>query len=235
MYGVRREGMIENSGKYYLYRHIRLDKNEPFYIGIGTKKHPDIDKNSNYERSYISHKQNNIWHKISKKTVYIVEILLESNDYDFIESKEIEFIKLYGRINLGTGILANLTDGGGGRHGMSLEEKQYRSRKVSGSGHPRYNKHCENITKERIGKANGGSNNGMFGKYGGNNPTSKQVYVYHLNGEYYKSFTSAREAGKELNMNYKTISEYAILDRINSRKFVYLFSFSKFNNIIERV
>jgi hypothetical protein len=21
--------------KYYLYRHIRLDKNEPFYIGIG--------------------------------------------------------------------------------------------------------------------------------------------------------------------------------------------------------
>lgn len=24
-------------GKHYLYRHIRLDKNEPFYIGIGTK------------------------------------------------------------------------------------------------------------------------------------------------------------------------------------------------------
>ena len=23
---------------HYLYRHIRLDKNEPFYIGIGTKK-----------------------------------------------------------------------------------------------------------------------------------------------------------------------------------------------------
>ena len=30
--------MIDNYGKYYLYRHIRLDKNEPFYIGIGTKK-----------------------------------------------------------------------------------------------------------------------------------------------------------------------------------------------------
>lgn len=29
--------MIEPEGKYYLYRHIRLDKNQPFYIGIGTK------------------------------------------------------------------------------------------------------------------------------------------------------------------------------------------------------
>lgn len=24
------------TGKYYLYRHIRLDKNEVFYIGVGT-------------------------------------------------------------------------------------------------------------------------------------------------------------------------------------------------------
>ena len=29
--------MIEDQGKYYLYRHIRLDTNEPFYIGIGKK------------------------------------------------------------------------------------------------------------------------------------------------------------------------------------------------------
>lgn len=27
--------MLVDEGKYYLYRHIRLDKNEPFYIGIG--------------------------------------------------------------------------------------------------------------------------------------------------------------------------------------------------------
>lgn len=26
--------MISNIGKYYLYRHIRLDTGEPFYIGI---------------------------------------------------------------------------------------------------------------------------------------------------------------------------------------------------------
>ena len=29
--------MIQEIGKYYLYRHIRLDTKVPFYIGIGTK------------------------------------------------------------------------------------------------------------------------------------------------------------------------------------------------------
>jgi hypothetical protein len=28
---------ICNNGQHYLYRHVRLDNNEPFYIGIGTK------------------------------------------------------------------------------------------------------------------------------------------------------------------------------------------------------
>lgn len=41
--------MLKNSGKHYLYRHIRLDKNEPFYIGIGTK----IVKTSEYRRANI--------------------------------------------------------------------------------------------------------------------------------------------------------------------------------------
>lgn len=30
--------MIVSNGKYYLYRHIRLDTNEVFYVGIGTKR-----------------------------------------------------------------------------------------------------------------------------------------------------------------------------------------------------
>lgn len=103
--------MITDVDKYYLYRHIRLDKNEPFYIGIGTKQnrksHTVI-----YKRAYSKHSRGKIWRFIENKTNYKVEILLESNDRDFIKQKEIEFIKLYGRIDLGTGILANLTDGG---------------------------------------------------------------------------------------------------------------------------
>lgn len=100
---------IENEGKYYLYRHIRLDKNEPFYIGIGTK---GSSKNF-YERTKETHSKNNIWKSIAEKTEYIIEIILESNNDLFIQEKEREFIKIYGRIceNKG-GILANIQDGG---------------------------------------------------------------------------------------------------------------------------
>jgi hypothetical protein len=84
-----------------LYRHIRLDKNEPFYIGIGKHK----------TRPY-SKKRNTIWNSIVSKTEYEIEVLFDDLTWEQACEKEIEFIKLYGRIDLGTGCLANLTDGG---------------------------------------------------------------------------------------------------------------------------
>ena len=78
--------MIENSGKYYLYRHIRLDKNEPFYIGIGTKQNRNCF-NTIYRRAYSKHSRGKIWKFIENKTEYKVEILLESDDRTFIKNK----------------------------------------------------------------------------------------------------------------------------------------------------
>lgn len=104
--------MIVDDGKYYLYRHIRLDKNTPFYIGIGTKQGEGL-LNRVYSRMYDSLTKNNIWKKIASKTEYRCEVILESDDDDFIQEKEKEFIKLYGRLceNNG-GILANIESGG---------------------------------------------------------------------------------------------------------------------------
>ena len=90
----------------YVYRHIRLDKNEPFYIGIG--------KNDfNYNRAYAKSKSKRsvLWRNIAKNG-YEVEILIENISLKEALKKEIEFIKLYGRIDLGTGTLANMTIGG---------------------------------------------------------------------------------------------------------------------------
>lgn len=104
---------------YYLYRHIRLDKEEPFYVGIGKKinrKKPYATVEKEYKRAF-SLDRNNMWDKIVEKTNYEVEIVLESNDLQHIKQKEIEFIKLYGRKNLNTGTLCNLTDGGEGAFG----------------------------------------------------------------------------------------------------------------------
>jgi|LakMenEpi03Aug12_release.lakeMendotaPanAssembly.Ray.scaffolds.fasta_scaffold00112_91 hypothetical protein len=133
--------MIDNYGKYYLYRHIRLDKNEPFYIGIGTKKESKAKIKFNkkfqsikyiYDRAYSKiRKSSKIWNLITAKTDYKVEILLESDSLSFIKEKEKEFIAFYGRIDKNTGILANMTDGGEGMTGTSrkfTEEQKIKHR-----------------------------------------------------------------------------------------------------------
>jgi hypothetical protein len=96
-------------GKYYCYRHIRADKNEPFYIGIGLKR---INRNiksvsTEYERAFSKCSRNNIWKSVVNKTDYNVEIIFESDSEEDIKNKETEFIKLYGLIYNKTGCLAN--------------------------------------------------------------------------------------------------------------------------------
>lgn len=115
--------------RFYLYRHIRLDKNEPFYIGIGTKIN---NPNQEYMRAYNKSHRSNWWKKVIAKTEYEVEIILESDNYDFIKEREIEFIKLYGRKDLNKGTLVNLTDGGEGvlNRIITDEERNKRTGKI---------------------------------------------------------------------------------------------------------
>ena len=111
--------------KYYLYRHIRLDKNEVFYIGRGKKaKKFSNTIFSEYGRAYNTLQRNKYWKNIFKKTDIKVEILYESNCINHINNKEIEFIKLYGRKDLKKGTLVNLTDGGDGHCGMSDKNRK---------------------------------------------------------------------------------------------------------------
>ena len=99
-----------------LYRHIRLDKNEPFYIGIGR----DI------KRASSKSGRNKWWKNIVSKTDYEVEIMLDDLTWEEACEKEKEFIKLYGRKDLGLGSLCNLTDGGEGHKGYAFSDEQKR-------------------------------------------------------------------------------------------------------------
>lgn len=91
---------------YCVYRHIRKDKNEVFYIGIGNSKRPYSKSCRNYH-----------WRNIVKNTPYEIEILAEGLTWEQAIAKEREFISLYGREDLGNGTLVNLTDGGEGNTG----------------------------------------------------------------------------------------------------------------------
>lgn len=113
---------------FYLYRHIRNDTGNPFYIGIGTKSKQDL-KYGYYSRANAKHVDNNIWMKIAAKTTWFAEILYESDDRAFICEKEKEFIQLYGRMCDNTGILCNLTTGG--EENMGYKHSDETRKKIS--------------------------------------------------------------------------------------------------------
>lgn len=94
-----------------LYQHIRKDTNEIFYIGIGKEK----------TRAKSKSRNNPYWHHIVKKYGYIVEILFHDLTWEEACLKETELIKKYGRKDLGTGPLVNLTDGGEGTPNVGPE------------------------------------------------------------------------------------------------------------------
>lgn len=132
--------MIVDNGKYYLYRHIRSDKNQPFYIGVGTKPRSFNSKIVEYRRAfhYTTTSRGGLWNSIVSKTDYYVEILLESNDYDFILKKEKEWICLYGRISNHTGFLSNISEGGRGAVGYNQSQEHRNKISESNKKHPKH-------------------------------------------------------------------------------------------------
>lgn len=102
----------------YIYRHIRLDKNVPFYIGYGS--------GNSYRRASDNskHRRSEFWGRVANKTDISVEIVLDGLSREEAIAKEKELIALYGRINIGTGTLVNLTDGGDGGAGQVFSKER---------------------------------------------------------------------------------------------------------------
>jgi len=145
----------------YIYKHIRKDKSEPFYIGIGSDK--------TYYRAHRMDGRNNLWKKIASKTEIEVVIVKDNITWDEACEGEKNLIKEYGRINNKTGILANLTEGGEGTIGKLLSDetrfllgKGNRGKKrtdeskhkqsISTKGIKKSEEHKEKIRMFRLGK-----------------------------------------------------------------------------------
>lgn len=110
--------------KIVVYRHLRPD-GKVFYVGIGS-----------YDRAYNKDNRTDFWKRIVDKYGYEVQILTSFDDREDACELEKVLISYYGRRDLGTGYLVNLTDGGEGREGMSEECKRKigdatRGRKIS--------------------------------------------------------------------------------------------------------
>ena len=93
----------------YVYRHIRKDTNQPFYIGVGLT-------DDNYARSMAKSKRNSYWKNIVSKSEYEIQILFDDVSREFALEKERELISIYKRVDDG-GTLCNMTLGGEGTLG----------------------------------------------------------------------------------------------------------------------
>lgn len=93
--------------KFYVYAHYAIGEDVPFYIGKGSGK-----------RAWSKDGRSFWWWNIVKKYGLEVRILLETDIESIAFEKEKQLITEYGRRDLNTGTLVNLTDGGEGASGL---------------------------------------------------------------------------------------------------------------------
>jgi len=177
-----------------IYRHIRLDINKTFYIGIG----------SSYKRAYVKSGRNPLWKNITNKTEYEVEVL--KSDLEKFEAFELEkiLISFYGRKDLGTGCLCNMSDGGEFTVGRKLTEEHKEKIRRGNLGKTLTPEQCKAISDRQKGKKVSEKERLRLieiatGRKWNNNQKSahcKKVAQYTKSGVFIKDYESSAEATK---------------------------------------
>ena len=138
-----------NPNRFYTYAYLREDKT-PYYIGKGTG-----------DRIYSTNRRNNP-PKDKSRIIFLKQNLTEEEAF----RHEIYMIAVFGRKDLGTGILHNLTDGGDGASGAIKSEKTRKklSEANKGKNNPNYGKSLSEETKRKMSEVHKGKNNPNYGK-----------------------------------------------------------------------
>jgi hypothetical protein len=193
----------------YLYRHIRLDKNVPFYIGIGKS---DL----NFNRAKSNKSRNPYWHHIVNQTEYKVEILMDDLTWEEACEKEIEFISLYKKHSQ-SGTLCNIADGGGGGYlGEEVNEKRRQSligHKLSEETKKKISLKAKNRkpteeTKLKMSAIHKNKNTGHWLESKGHkNGRAFEVHQYTKDGVFIKTWECAQYAINEYKLNRTAITD----------------------------
>ena len=173
--------------KFYVYQ-LRDPRSElPFYVGKGFGRRAW----SHIKEIDYSHKSNTIQKILREGYEVQVEILQDNMTEDSAFELEIQLISKYGRRDLGTGCLTNLTSGGEGSSGRILSEESKNRHKAACKAamqKPETKSRISANSKGRIvseetrelNRVNStGENNPMFGRRGESSPISGRRNIHN--------------------------------------------------------
>jgi hypothetical protein len=153
-----------NPNRFYTYAYLRKDRT-PYYIGKGSGN-----------RAYRKRKKGIKPPNDKSRIIFLKQNLTEEEAF----RHEKYMIAIFGRKDLGTGILHNRTDGGEGSSGTIINEEtrikisNSSKGKRSGKNHPQYGKrgiNCPNYGRKHSEEQNRNHSKIMKGRYSGkNNP-----------------------------------------------------------------
>ena len=160
---------MQTPREYYTYAYLREDRT-PYYIGKGKG-----------DRVYKKRKGEIKLPKDKSRIIFLKKKLTEEQAF----KHEIYMIAVLGRMDLGTGILRNMTDGGEGSSG-AVRSEEYRRKKSElmkgryiGKNNPMYGKsHSDEMRKNVSGK-----NNPSYGKKWWNDVCGNSILSVKCPGE----------------------------------------------------
>jgi hypothetical protein len=131
-----------NPNRFYTYAYLREDRT-PYYIGKGKDR-----------RAYVKYKREIKPPKDKSRIIFLKKNLTEEEAF----KHEIYMIFVFGRKDLGTGILHNRTNGGEGSSGsvVSEETKARISESQKGNKNHNYGKTTSEETKRKLSEINKG-------------------------------------------------------------------------------
>ena len=118
-----------NPNRFYTYAYLREDRT-PYYIGKGKRN-----------RAYNKHQKGISVPKDKSRIIFLKQNLTEAEAF----RHEIYMIAVFGRKDLGTGILHNRTNGGEGTSGIIVSEQQRKERSLSRKGQIAWNKGMKGV------------------------------------------------------------------------------------------
>jgi hypothetical protein len=139
---------MKDPNRFYTYAYLREDRT-PYYIGKGCKK-----------RVYYKYKNDIKPPEDKSRIIFLKDNLTEEEAF----KHEIYMISVFGRKDLGTGILHNRTDGGDGSSNMSEETKQKLREARKRQKHPFLGKSHSEESRKKMSEVKSGKNHPNYGK-----------------------------------------------------------------------